>query len=119
MRKEIRPGADLSFKDLRSRSHHTIHRPDIYGMTYGGLHETRKGVEEAREKIAAGYPDNKASWLKAVRKWREAPIIELQPGQEYEPWGTWLRPYRHGINDGTHGSTIPEGEHAPHLLTEE
>ncbi len=37
---------------------------------------------------------------------REAKVVVLEKGEAYRPWGTGGHVYTHGLNDGTHGSTL-------------
>ena len=94
------------------REHHTVKRPDLHDMTYGGLHETRADAEQARAVITEDHwkaiyrrgflPEYK----KDVAPWENAPIVELKEGEAYTPWATEIRSYVHGVNDGTHDAPL-------------
>lgn len=99
--------------------HHTIKRPDT-GMTYGGLHEDQAGAQEERRKLAAGErkrdfsEDHKWKFRGTIsvlaeqyqeeraHVWKDAPVINLEIGQEYHAWGKGN--LIHGETDATHGS---------------
>lgn len=103
--------------------HHTVLRPD-FGITYGGLHETRAGAVAAKEDLVRkakgaawsrtrmldgnkvkfiGFSQSQANALAAT--WEsQAEVVELKEGEQYHPWGKPFDKYTHGVDDGTHGS---------------
>lgn len=101
--------------------HHTIQRHDASGMTYGGLHEEKEEAEEERRKLAAGerkrdftedhtwkFRGNISRLAEQYQEeraqvWENAPIINLEVGQEYLAWGGKGN-LIHGKTDETHGS---------------
>lgn len=95
--------------------HWTMKHPEHNGMTHGGLYETSEAAEAARgnqaeiakNSIYFGLPQ--ISYIKnrlEDRGRKNTPIIELQEGQRYKPWGVGGRILTHGVDDGTHGSEI-------------
>lgn len=106
-----------------ARFHHTIEDDKIRRFTFGGLHRTRDGAVKAQQKMAedargsAWKPTEKqrnngskgysqASADEDAAHWESLQIIELEVGEEYQPFGSGGEKYVHGVNDGTHGSTL-------------
>lgn len=100
--------------------HHTVLREDL-DMTYGGLHVTRKGAVEARNKIITKI--KKSAWSgrktdngkkvgfsqsqvneSAAKFEKQSKVVELKQGEEYSPYGDIKRSRTHGVDDGTHKS---------------
>lgn len=107
--------------DPRIRQHHTIYR-GVLKATYGGLHDTRKGAIQARQARAnasrrSDYTPT-AAQEHSAKGWEQAPVIELEVGQEYQPFGSKGIRFKHGIDDGTHGSVLKD-KSVQHILTPE
>lgn len=106
---EVVEGAQRSFPNIAF--HHTVKN---YGMTYGGLHETKAGAEASKAEIIKVKTKEIRWWNRVfskkdkstLRTWEEAEIIHLEIGETFRPWATG-QDYIHGKTDGTHGSNGP------------
>lgn len=108
---ELQEGAQQIFPGVAF--HWTIKN---YEMTYGGLHQTKAGAEESKKTLVEKEirdlgPVGRIILLPGptmdrIQGWKNAPVIQLEKGEVFHPWGTGLK-YAHGVDDGTHGSMGP------------
>ena len=95
--------------------HYTVFENNV---AWGGLHDYEYQAEQAKvdlikDETTVEYGKGidpyevPAEKLKKIARWQKAPITNLTIGQDYHEFGKG--PFKHGVDDGTHGSKRKKG----------
>lgn len=91
----------------KRRMYHHFTIGSSWGSTYGGLYEDRDEACEAKKALAK--LDQKFGAVARWIMWKlDMSVSKLQENEEYRPYGAGGITFIHGVNDGTHGSSIRE-----------